>query len=216
MGQEWQEDWDAIAPEQKHRHVSHLYGLHPGNQITRRDTPELFAAARKTLEQRGDAGTGWSPAWKINFWAGLEDGARCYTLLTDLLTPERTAPNLFDLHPPFQIDGNFGATSGVSEWLLQSHTDEVRLLPALPPALLDGRVRGLLARGGFEVDLTWRQGAWLTGTLRSRSGNQAIVRSATDLKVAVHGHRVRARRPEPGLIVFDTEPGARYRLNPAD
>ncbi|MFH9067594.1 glycosyl hydrolase family 95 catalytic domain-containing protein [Streptomyces coeruleorubidus] len=214
--QEWSEDWDATAPEQQHRHVSHLYGLHPSNQITKRDTPDLFAAALKTLEQRGDAGTGWSLAWKINFWARLEDGARSYKLLTDLLTPERTAPNLLDLHPPFQIDGNFGATAGVAEWLLQSHAGELHLLPALPPALANGRVRGLLARGGFELDLKWREGALQGGELRSRSGNRALVRSATRLKVTAHGRPVPVRHPEPGVLEFETRAETRYRLTAVD
>ncbi|MBA4866736.1 glycoside hydrolase family 95 protein [Streptomyces sp. PSKA54] len=213
--QEWQEDWDATAVDLHHRHISHLYGLHPSNQITKRKTPELFAAARTTMEQRGDAGTGWSLAWKINFWARLEEGARSYKLLGDLLTPERTAPNLFDLHPPFQIDGNFGATSGITEWLLQSHAAELHLLPALPPSLPNGQVRGLLARGGFEVDLAWSEGALQGGELRSRTGVRAVVRSATELKVTANGEPVQVHHPEPGLTAFDTVVGKTYRLSPS-
>ncbi|TDC74648.1 glycoside hydrolase family 95 protein, partial [Streptomyces hainanensis] len=198
--QEWQEDWDAIAPEQHHRHVSHLYGLHPGNQITVHGTPDLARAARVTLEQRGDDGTGWSLAWKINFWARLADGARSYKLLRDQLTPERTAPNLFCLHPPFQIDGNFGATAGVTEWLVQSHTDEVQLLPALPPELPDGRATGLVARGGHTIDLDWRDGELHRATLRARHRRPVTLRTAVPVDVAAGDAPTRVQRPEPTLI----------------
>ncbi|MDB1090114.1 glycoside hydrolase family 95 protein [Streptomyces sp. ACA25] len=212
--QEWQQDWDAGAPEQDHRHISHLYGLHPSSQITRHGTPELFAAARTTLEQRGDEGTGWSLAWKINFWARLGDGDHSYRQLARQLTPERTAPNLFDLHPPFQIDGNFGAVAGVTEWLLQSHTGELALLPALPTALPRGRVRGLLARGGFEVGLRWARGALTEATLASRLGGRARIRAAEGLAVSCDGIPVPAAHPEPEVTEFATRPNALYRLTP--
>jgi alpha-L-fucosidase 2 len=174
--QEWMEDWDADAPEQHHRHVSHLYGLFPSDQITPRHTPDLFAAARKSLEMRGDAATGWSLAWKINLWARLLDGNHAYKLITDLISPERTAPNLFDLHPPFQIDGNFGAVSGVIEMLLQSHAGEVHLLPALPSAWSSGNVRGLLARGGLTVELAWQGGSLVSAGLHSAPGTRTTLR----------------------------------------
>jgi alpha-L-fucosidase 2 len=193
--QEWLKDWDADAPEQHHRHVSHLYGLFPSDQITRRGTPELFAAARKSLELRGDEATGWSLAWKINLWARLEDGDHAYKLVQMLLTPDRTAPNLFDLHPPFQIDGNFGAVSGVCEMLLQSHSGELHLLPALPTAWPTGSVRGLLARGGFEVDADWEKGKLTRATIHSRLGGSCTVRSEEQVKT------------------FATEKGKQYRLD---
>ncbi len=218
--QEWYKDFDDVDPH--HRHTSHLYALHPANEISAVNNPELTAAARKTLELRGDDGTGWSLAWKVNMWARLLDGNHAYILYKNLLrlTKENNTaynrgggayPNLFDAHPPFQIDGNFGGTAGLAEMLLQSQNHEVHLLPALPDAWKSGAVKGLVARGSFVVDINWENGQLTKAKIMSRYGGVCVIR--TSHPIIVKGEFEKSQKSSIGyVLLLNTVKGKAYEI----
>lgn len=221
--QEWMGDWDN--PNDTHRHVSHLYGMYPSNQISPFRTPEIFDAARTSLIHRGDPSTGWSMGWKVCLWARMLDGDHAYKLITDQLTLVRnekkkggTYPNFFDAHPPFQIDGNFGCVAGIAEMLMQSHDGFIYILPALPSVWREGKITGLRARGGFEIDLSWKDGKIETLTVKSTIGGNCRLRSLTPLK----GSGLKTAKGENPNTLFAVDKGlapiinSEAKLNPVE
>ena len=211
--QEWLEDKDS--PTNRHRHLSHLWGFHPGCEITLRGTPDLADAVRRSLEFRGDGGTGWSMAWKVNLWARFLDGDHANLMLTQLISGS-TQPNMFNSHASFQIDGNFGGTAGVAEMLLQSHAGEVALLPALPKyAWPIGHVEGLCARGGLEVDIAWQNGKAISTTLKAALDGKHTIRPPSGQQVAridSAGKPVPIQPRVDGAAVLEVKAGQQYEV----
>ena len=208
---EWFGDWEDEDPQ--HRHVSHLFGLHPGREISPLLDSSLSNAARKTLDVRGDGGTGWSKAWKINFWARLLDGDHAYKMYQELLKTS-TMNNLFDTHPPFQIDGNFGAAAGIVEMLVQSHLTEIQLLPALPVAWSEGHVKGLRARGNFNIEIVWKDGKMAKAFITSNAGNVCNLRTNEKIKIKQVTSQTRDTQfsKQRYITTFTTQKGKKYEI----